>query len=813
MTKGELSSRLSRQISVGEAIKPRFRFGLGLILLGTAFALTTWALYTFVTSPRPAAVDFLPLWLGGRALILAGESPYSQAVTDQSQLAIYGQLADRGMDQLAFAYPLYTLFVLLPLVLLPYPLAQAAWMTLLLFALLASSFLTLRAFNYDSRGSHLLTIGFWTVLFYPAARCLALGQYAVIVLFWAALAFAAISDGRDLLAGLSLALATAKPQMVFLVVPLLLLWAWWHRRWRIVAAFAITLAMLLLLSTLWQPDWVSQFLSRLGQYQQYVSLEPPVYVLSEALVGKGASPIVPLLLAAVMIAYMLYTWRRSLSLDWHPFRHTLFLTMVVTLYVAPRTSVSDQVLLIVPLTAWFASLAQTGRKWLSLAAIGALIVLPWTYFWATQEGWRETSLMTLPLPLIVLGILLWQKQPDLQKHRSNPIRLSLLGCALILMFALQVYFTYAIFTSKQPGANDFYVPWRGAQALLLQGQNPYSQKVTRQIQLALFGQVVPETQHQFAFAYPLYVALLLAPLVLLPYPQAEAIWLCLLLWTLMGGVFLAMKVWGPRPRLRSLTVLTLGSILFYPSARSLILGQLSIVVFGLLVVALWAYQWQKDWLTGAALALSTIKPQMVFLLVPLFLLHAIHQWRWKLVIGFALTLVTLITVPMLLQPAWPLHFLEGLRQYLGYTQIGSPLQIVSDAILSQGGDIAATMAGLLLVGYLLYQWWKESQHGWGRWPWLVSLTIAVTLTVATRTATTNQLLLLLPLFLWLKMMDHQRTWPSWGVALLLVGLLLLPWFLFLATVQGDVEQPIMYVPLPLFFLFLLWYQRTSFVSR
>src|SRR5207237_517929 len=144
---------------------------------------------------------------------------------------------------------------------------------------------------------------------------------------------------------------------------------------------------------------------------------------------------------------------------------------------------------------------------------------------------------------------------------------------LLLAGGLSVAF-YNNLTHSYPGANDFYIPWRASRELFVAGRNPYSAEVTRDIQIVLFGAPRRADEHQYAFAYPLPVSLLLSPLVRLPYDAAEAAWLsvCLIL-LLLSVAALALPA---RPG-RLLAFLAFG-VLFYPAARSLILGQFAIVV-------------------------------------------------------------------------------------------------------------------------------------------------------------------------------------------------------------------------------------------
>ena len=88
--------------------------------------------------------------------------------------------------------------------------------------------------------------------------------------------------------------------------------------------------------------------------------------------------------------------------------------------------------------------------------------------------------------------------------------------AVVVVYLLMVYGTYQTFTSRVPSGNDFYPRWHGTRAVLLEGRDPYSREVTLEIQEAIYGRPARESEDQVAFAYPLYISLLILPFALLP---------------------------------------------------------------------------------------------------------------------------------------------------------------------------------------------------------------------------------------------------------------------------------------------------------
>jgi len=115
-------------------------FPLGLQILMALMAIGIlmvmgWANYRFAQLV-PGGNDFLARWTGARAWVVEGRSPYDPEVSLNAQRMIYGRPAklEAGEDLAHFVYPLPAMVFFAPFGLLPYPLARAAWMTLLVAA-------------------------------------------------------------------------------------------------------------------------------------------------------------------------------------------------------------------------------------------------------------------------------------------------------------------------------------------------------------------------------------------------------------------------------------------------------------------------------------------------------------------------------------------------------------------------------------------------------------------------------------------------------------------------------------------------------
>jgi hypothetical protein len=239
------------------------------------------------------------------------------------------------------------------------------------------------------------------------------------------------------------------------------------------------------------------------------------------------------------------------------------------------------------------------------------------------------------------------------------------------------------------------------------------------------------------------------------------------------------------------------SLLFYPTARGVILGQFAIFGFFSLAAALYFLKRGRDGLAGALLVISTIKPTLVFLVVPFLLLWALFQRRWRFVAGFLGPLLVLTLAGMLVYPAWVSDWLYRITRYSEYTVGQSPVWLLSHNAIPALGQSGERIISLLLAVGMFFSWWLALRAGDRKWFfWSLGLTLVVSNMVVPRSATTNYVLMLAPTFWIFAALDRSL---KWGKPLLLVTLLVSfvsLWWLHYGTVIGNQEQPVMFIPYP-----------------
>ncbi|MCI0395292.1 MAG: DUF2029 domain-containing protein [Chloroflexi bacterium] len=369
-----------------------------------------------------------------------------------------------------------------------------------------------------------------------------------------------------------------------------------------------------------------------------------------------------------------------------------------------------------------------------------------------------------------------------------------------MLFILQVVGMHATFARQVTAAADFHSRWYGARALLLEGRDPYSPEVTAEIEA--IRDPNQRRTNSFSFAFPLHVIFVFWPLAYLPYDWAQVAWMVALQWmaiAIAAGMLL-LEGWRPAPAAAAGVILA--TLFFYPAARTILLGQFTLPVTLFLVLCLLAWQRGRDGRAGFWLAATSIKPQMVVLVGLWLVLWAISRRRWRFVRGMLLGGGLMLAASLALLPRWPLSFLEDVQRYAEVASGRHPL----DVLLEMAWPGASRLAFYLLAAVLLLlmglAWWR----GWGqdgpRATRALYWTMAVTLLVLFQTGSTNQAILLIPLLAWLA--EVNRRWGRWPALLGAAVLVVAPWVLFLNTIRGNYENPLLLLPLPFFCLAVLF---------
>lgn len=395
--------------------------------------------------------------------------------------------------------------------------------------------------------------------------------------------------------------------------------------------------------------------------------------------------------------------------------------------------------------------------------------------------------------------------------QSLSLRKNLLLAALVLLALAGLTWTNYNFTQANPGGNDFLPRYLGTRLFLTDRQNPYSEETTLAIQEGIYGRPAGPRDDQALFAYPFYTALIFWPLSSIEdYSLSRAIWMTVLQIALVLTAVLGISLGRWRPQRTTLIAFLLFAIGWYHGARPLINGNAAILVALFIALGLWLLRAEEHAWAGLIFALSTIKPQMVSLLVPFLLIWAISHRRFRFVISFSLSMLLLMAVSFWLQPGWLIDNLRQVILYSSYTPPGTPAGILAQW-WPGSGQIVGWSLSLLLSILLIYEWWQAFGKGFDWLLWTAALTLVLTQLVGVPTTTANyaSLLLVFPLVFaaWnRRFRKEQKSSILISLAILFVGL----WLLFALTLLPGTqfrEHLIMLVPVPIFLLLNLYWLR------
>lgn len=365
------------------------------------------------------------------------------------------------------------------------------------------------------------------------------------------------------------------------------------------------------------------------------------------------------------------------------------------------------------------------------------------------------------------------------------------------------------FSNNNPGGNDFLVHYVGTRALLMEGISPYSDEVAIRIQTAAYGHPAQGDEHELRVAYPLYSVLLFLPFSLIQnYILARAVWMTALELALITMTFVAMILAEWKPPLWQQGVILLFSLTWYHAIRGVVNGNAVILVALMLAVIFLLIRDKKDKFAGFLLAITTIKPQLVVLLIPFIIIWSLYQRRWILVKWFFGTLAACILFGIILIPDWILQNLWEILKYPTYNPAGTLAAALSE--WSPGLESPLRWGIFISLGVLLvYEWWAGRKGRFERFLWVAFLTLAISQWIGIQTDPGNFIILFPAIILILSIWD--KRWKKRGalivssaLAMLFFGL----WFLFIITIQRSyqpIQSPVMFIPLPAISLFGLYW--------
>jgi hypothetical protein len=395
-------SAAARRDGGQQSVWVKITFAVLLILL---LLLDAYALYTIHIQPLGNALDYYPFWAGGREVILQQQTPYDPAITQRIQQAIYGRPALPDENQHGYAYPAYAPLIVLPLLLLPFPLSASLWIASQQFLVIAAVILTIFAAGWQIGRWRLVFLCLAAMTFRYTMVTLVLGQTSIWVLFCLALALWAAQRRGGVLAGLALTAASVKPQLVVLPALALLVSLPTKERKRLLLTLGGAMVGLLLGSWFLAGNWIADYWQQLQAYQGYSTTQFPLTALSQIWYPSSASQVINTVVSALLLGVLaLESWHwRGSGLASYP----VALAVVVSQLVLPQTGSYNLVVLLLPAVVALYHLSASPRR-TPAVRVGKvllwanLLVIPWLLLpFVRQQGWIAVDQVIVPLLLLV----------------------------------------------------------------------------------------------------------------------------------------------------------------------------------------------------------------------------------------------------------------------------------------------------------------------------------------------------------------------------------------------------------------------------
>lgn len=262
------------------------------------------------------------------------------------------------------------------------------------------------------------------------------------------------------------------------------------------------------------------------------------------------------------------------------------------------------------------------------------------------------------------------------KARRRTVVLWLLPFA----FALACWHIHTL-KITEPVSHDTHAPWTHVDSLpvwlgsrtLLQHRDPYSDEATRQVQVDYYGRPLTSSEARggvnvMGFAYPPYTAFVFAWLAVLPWKAVSFIVPALALLLIAASVRLWTDDW----------LVLAGVMASWPVLWGLRLENVSMIIIPLIFIAAKLYLNGRFATAGFLLALATVKPQLVLLLIPYLLIRSRRNWRF--LAALAGTFATLAAASEIWLPGCFAAWIGAMRYYRRYTHVAVPLFPLAAAV-------------------------------------------------------------------------------------------------------------------------------------
>lgn len=152
------------------------------------------------------------------------------------------------------------------------------------------------------------------------------------------------------------------------------------------------------------------------------------------------------------------------------------------------------------------------------------------------------------------------------------------------------------------------------------------------------------------------------------------------------------------------------SFTFLPTLTALLVGQIAALTLLGIAAFLWFEHRRQPFWAGMALALATVKPHVVYLVLTLILLELVFRKQWRTVLGFCVPLVSGTILALILRPTFLLEYGALMTRNRIIYRITVP---TPPSYLAERWDLPwLQYIGLVVLLASVVVWWRTRQrHG------------------------------------------------------------------------------------------------------
>jgi len=325
---------------------------------------------------------------------------------------------------------------------------------------------------------------------------------------------------------------------------------------------------------------------------------------------------------------------------------------------------------------------------------------------------------------------------------------------IILTIGLVIFLAFPFLFPINISAGDFRPYWSSTY-LLAHGQDFSDPTKMYAIEQTLTGWT--ESYVMYAWFAPTGDVLLL-PFTFFSFPLATYYWLLTSLLVVFVSVLL---IWNHTKK--RLWIPLVASFGFSMTLLSFINGQVNTVVVLGLVLFLYFKELRHDYVAGVSLVLTTVKPHLVILALPLLLLDSLRRKQWRVLAGFAGALLVCMLILFVFDPAWPVSFWDlvanGMSTFRETPTLSGLLVVAGEYRLGKWIWVFV----LFLASAI---WWQRGKE-WDRRT-LIDVSILIGIIASPIGWSYDQVMLLIPLLRVLEWMVNGAFAQRDAIALVLV---------------------------------------------